>query len=124
MTTDSEISTVRQQLGRQRRSNGHRLFTPAARDAAVRLALARKQRGVPYAQTAEALGLHAMVLGTWIRNTPKSAAPAFVALAVRDEAMALTHPRVPSLVAVHALSGVRIEGLSLDQALALVRGLR
>lgn len=133
MTTDPEITTVRKQLGTQRQTNGRRSFTAAARDAAVRLAVVRKQRGVPYAQTAEALGLHDMVLVAWlrkarkstaIRKAPKTAAPTFVALAVRDDAMAVAHSRDTSLVAVHALSGVRIEGLSLDQALALLRGLR
>jgi transposase-like protein len=120
MSNDSVLADVRRQLGLVRGSRGQRVYSPQAKRAAAALARDRQRQGHSIASTARSLGVHPVVLGAWTRALDASASGAFVPVAVRDVATVVA----AQPVVVHAPSGLRVEGLSLDQITTLLRGLR
>ena len=123
MNTDHEIAAVRRRLGNEVNRAGKRVFDSSAKDAAAALARGRQSDGHSVASTARLIGLHPVVLASWMRRQPP-AAP-FVPLIVREP----QDPRVErraarEIVVTHGESGLRIEGLSIAQLAELLRGLR
>lgn len=121
MSNDSVIADVRRQLGQGRGSSGQRVYSAQGRRAAAALARERQRAGHSIASTARALGVHPVLLGTWMRKAEQDAPSPFLPVAVRDVPLS-AHPSQP--VVVHVASGLRVEGLSIEQITSLMRGLR
>jgi transposase-like protein len=123
MNTDHEIAAVRRRLGNEVNRGGKRVFDSAAKDAATALARARQSHGHSVASTARLIGLHPVVLASWMRRAPTPAP--FAPLVVREPKDARSERSTPrEIVATHGASGLRIEGLSVAQLAELLRGLR
>ena len=134
MNEDSVVvAQVRRQLGQDRTRSGQRVFSSEARRAAVTFTRARQRQGNSIAATARLLGLHPVLLGTWLRRAEPSFVPVTVQDRVAAETPAFSHatrsdvaPPMPlgGPVVVHLASGLRVEGLSVEQIAALLRSVR
>ena len=123
MNTDHEIAAVRRRLGNEVNRAGKRVFDSAAKGAAAALARARQSDGHSVASTARLIGLHPVVLASWMRRQPTPAP--FAPLVVREPQDPRTERSTArEIVVTHGESGLRIEGLSIAQLAELLRGLR
>jgi transposase-like protein len=121
MSNDSVFADVRRQLGQGRGPGGQRVYSPHARRAAATLALQRQREGHSIASTARSLGVHPVVLGAWMRKLGDDTPAPFLSVAVREPAPT---PLSTQPVLVNPASGLRLEGLSIEQIAALLRSLR
>ena len=121
MTQDPEIATLRRQLSSHHDRRGKRSYPDATKRAATQLARSRQRDGHSIASTARALGIHPVVLGSWLRRDSRSAHDAFAPVVLSD---APTVRSTTAIVVTHSPSGLHIEGLSIAQLTELLRGLR
>lgn len=121
MNHDPAIAAVRRQLGSHDDSHSKRTYPAAAKRSAAQLARSRQRDGHSIASTARALGLHPVVLGSWIRALDERGPATFAPVVLADAQHTLSS--APFAV-VHPASGLRIEGLSIAQLAELLRGLR
>jgi hypothetical protein len=138
MSTDHEIAALRQRLKEASQRAPGRQFKGTPKEEAAQLALQRQTEGHSLAATARWLGVKAFLVRAWVRKVSRKT---FVPVRVRTEKQAtvatqppkqrqrqsLPQPSQrsdPTLLVTHPASGVRIEGLSIEQLAALLRGLR
>jgi transposase-like protein len=121
MNHDPAIAAVRRQLGSPEDSHSKRTYPAAAKRSAAQLARSRRRNGHSITSTARALGLHPVVLGSWVRAID-GCGPAPFAPVVHSDAPPTQSTAL--FAVVHPASGLRIEGLSIPQLTELLRGLR
>jgi hypothetical protein len=115
---DAEASQLRHALRTADRSGVGRGYPKTLRARVVAYAERAHAAGRPRADVAEALGLAPITLARWGRPR-RAAAPGFRPVVVAEPARA-----APAGVAVVLPGGVRVEGLTLEQAAELCRRLR
>jgi len=113
-----DLRTLRRALTSRRRGRG-RLPT-ALRAPALAYARRRRRDGAGVAAIAAELGLCSETIRRWTRGPMAAVAPAGL---VPIEVVADDTP-APRALTLHSPSGFRIDGLSLDEAAALLRALR
>lgn len=127
------VAHVRRQLDQDRARSGRRVFSPQARRGAVAFARARQRQGHSIAATARLLGLQPVLLGTWLRRADSAFVPVSVQDRVAPAPPGPSHATPPEHaspacsagpVLVHPASGMRVEGLSIEQIAALLRSVR
>lgn len=106
--------------GQRERGRGRR-YSTQARQVAVALCRERRRAGQSVKEIAQQLGLHVATLERWLEADGETEPrPRFHPVALIDAA----EPAEPSALSVTLPSGLRIEGLSLSQALELARAWR
>ena len=113
---DRELRDLRHHLGAIPRGRGRR-FPAALRERILAWTVARRARGAGWSELARALGVPAATLQRWLTPRPeRAAAVALRPVAVTDE------PACRPLIVV-APSGLRIEGVTIADVIAILRGL-
>jgi transposase len=118
------VEEFRQQV-RARGGVGPRTrYTPEQRQQAVEYVRERKQQGVSVEEVARQLGMSSWTLSRWSSATRRGEQePARAALVPVEVKTARGETRAGGLV-VHGPGGVRVEGVSVEDAVRLLRGLR
>jgi hypothetical protein len=114
-TVDRELRELRDRLAAVPRGRGRRFPAPL-RARAGAWVTARRARGAEWRALSCALGVPAETLRQWTAAEPPARAVALRAVTVIEES-----PR--RAVTVVAPSGLRIEGITLADAIAILRGL-
>jgi transposase-like protein len=114
--SDRQASSLRDAVaslpsGRSRR------YSEALRARILEVVRARREEGASWAQLSEQLGVSLESLRRWCVGAPPKAAPRMRRVRVVAE------PKAPSTVSVVSPSGHRVEGLTLEQVIALLRAL-
>jgi hypothetical protein len=115
MATTQEARRLRQELAAQERGRGKR-YERALRDRVVAFAKHRRGEGRCWAAIATELGARYETIRRWCEGRPP---PRSTALALRPVEV-LAEREMPPL-AVVARSGLRVEGATLDEVIAILR---
>ncbi len=121
MNHDPAMAAVRRQLGSPDDSQSRRTYPAAAKHSAAQLARSRQRDGHSIASTARALGVHPVVLASWIRALDERGPAPFAPVVLSDVPQTQSAAQI---TVVHSASGLRVEGLSIAQIAELLRGLR
>jgi len=115
---DRELRELRRQLGAIPRGRGRRI--PAAlRARVIAWTAPRRARGAEWRALARALGVHAETLTHWLASSPAPAPAPVVAL----RPVAVTDAPARAALTLVAPSGLRVEGATVADAIAILRGL-
>ena len=113
---DRELRELRHQLGAIPRGRGRRI--PAAlRARIIAWTAPRRARGAEWRALARALGVHAETLTHWLAAAPAPAP------AVPLRPVAVTDAPARAALTLVAPSGLRVEGATVADAIAILRGL-
>ena len=115
---DRELENLRRELSRIDRGRGRRYAAPL-RERVARWAGSRRQRGARWHQLSAELGISAESLRRWV-SLAAPHAPALVPVEVVDAGDGPTADRPLRLI---TRAGHRLEGLSIADAIEIVRGL-
>ncbi len=113
-----------------RGADGRRVFTAAIRKEATKLAKQWKAKGRHLSALADALDLHKTTLRAWLGESKPKSKSTKRAVRPVEVSEQQSHPRAPfiatstSRIIATLPSGVRLEGLSLDDVLRLEGALR
>jgi hypothetical protein len=115
MTTTQEGRRLKRQLAAQERGRGKR-YDGALRERVVMFAKHRRSEGRSWAEIATELGVAFETVRRWCLGRRQARE---TALALRPVEVAAVHER--SVLAVVAPSGLRVEGATVDEVIAIVR---
>lgn len=115
MTTAQEARRLRQELAAQERGRGKR-YDRTLRDRVVVFAKHRRGEGRSWAAIATELGARYETIRHWCEGRPP---PRSTALALRP--VEVVAERVTTPLAVVSRSGLRVEGATLDEVIAILR---
>ncbi len=115
MTTTQEARRLRQELAARERGRGKR-YERALRDRVIVFAKHRRAGGRSWAAVATELGARYETIRRWCEGRPPRRS---TALALRP--VEVVAERVTTRLAVVSRSGLRVEGATLDEVLAILR---
>jgi transposase-like protein len=113
---DRELRDLRHHLGAIPRGRGRR-FPAALRERVIAWTAARRTRGAGWRELARELGVPAGTLQRWLTPRPERAPP----VALRPVAVTDEPARQP--LTIVAPSGLRLEGVTIADVIAILRGL-
>lgn len=113
---DRELRDLRHHVGAIPRGRGRR-FPAALRERLIAWAVARRARGAGWSELARELGVPAVTLQRWLTPRPERMRQ------VTLRPVAITDEPVHRTLMLVAPSGLRIEGVTLADVIAILRGL-
>jgi predicted transcriptional regulator len=117
---DDELRDLRRELARIERGRG--LWYPdALRERAAAWARARREVGATWREISATVGLPAETLRRWTSAAARDARPALVPIEIVREPEAEDHGVADRDVRIMTPGGLRIEGLTTADAIAIVR---
>lgn len=117
MTTTQEARRLREHLAAQERGRGKR-YDRALRERIVAFAELRRAEGRSWAATAKELGARFETVRRWCRGR-RAATATTSALALRRVEVVADRAATP--LAVVSRGGLRVEGATLDEVIAILR---
>ena len=113
---DRELRDLRHHLGAIPRGRGRR-FPTALRERVIAWTVARRTRGAGWRELAHELGVPAETLQRWLAPRPEHAHP----VALRP--VAVTDEPARSPLTIVAPNGLRLEGVTIADVIAILRAL-
>jgi hypothetical protein len=117
---DDELRDLRRELARVERGRGH-WYPDALRERAAAWARARREVGATWREISAAVGLPAETLRRWTSTTARDASPVLVPIEIVGEREGEDHAAEQRDVRIITPGGLRIEGLTIADAIAIVR---
>ena len=111
--TEHQLSEIRNQV-RQRRGDRKCGFRPELRERIATWCLRRREQGAFWTEIARDVGVPAQTLKRWMTSVSRP-------LAMKPVEIVAGH--ASSTVSIVTPAGVRVEGVTLDQAITILRGL-
>lgn len=124
---ESEIETIKAQLEKLPKRAGKRQYTAAAKQAVVRFVTRWTEAGRTESSACEALGIHQATVANWRRGRKRRAAPKpklEPATRVRPIEVASVEQSRLGALALHLPGDARVEGLTVEDLVRLIEGLR
>lgn len=117
---DDELRDLRRELARVERGRGQ-WYADALRERAGAWARTQREVGATWREISAAVGLPAETLRRWTATTARDASPVLVPIEIVGEHEAEDHAAEERDVRIVTPGGLRIEGLTTADAIAIVR---